>query len=195
MPGYGSDNFLARLAVKVYGSWFSAPGLVPPEPPRMLPLPADLVIGGMRERFDVMSRPLEKEGEDFCNIVYRPKLQISVLEEVDFICDKYLYYMGDYLRGKDENGNGPIDGYDEDGDGEPDFDGGDGGPGNVDYPENQKIHVVEVVNLNAYREDIPVCVPDLKYRDTQFLSIQEAITVAADFERQGTDNMIIGYHQ
>ncbi len=195
MPGYGSKDNLANNAVKVYGSWFSAPGLVPPEPPRMLPLPADLAISGLRDRINVMSRPLEKTFDEVVNVIMRPKYKIDVTENFDVNVNQYLVFARDYLRGKDEFGNGPDEGYDSDGDGIQD-DSGDGGPGGAGYTENQKINVVELIDVLGERDDIIVCVPNVRYADTQHLDIIEEINVKGHVTLfHGTDNVLVNYHQ
>ena len=191
MPGYGSKDNLANKAIKVYGSWFSQPGLVPPEPPRMLPLPADMVIGGLRDRINVLSTPLGKTLEETVNIIIRSKYVISVTENIDANVNQYLYFPRDYLRGKDEDGNPPDEGYDGDGDGYPDGGGGDGG---VDYPENQKIKVTELIDVKDELGFITACIPSLNYPGYQHLPNQDNISVKGSLGIfQGTDNVLITY--
>ena len=192
MPGYGSKDGIANNAVKVYGSWFSEPGLVPPEPPKMLPLPGDLVLSGMRDRFGVMSRPLEKTMEDTPNVVYKPKYAIDVKENFDVNVNQYLYFARDYLNGKDEEGNPPDEGYDGDGDGLPDDEGGDGG---VHYTENQKIHVVEDIDVNGERQDIIACFGAVRFPGYQHTPYADTMSVSSNKTNQATDNIWITYNQ
>lgn len=192
MPGYGSKDGLAGKAVKVYGSWFSEPGLVPPEPPRMLPLPADIVIGGLRDKLDVMGRPLEKTMEETFNIVYRETYGVRVKENFDVNVNQYLIFARDYLCGKDEDGNPPDEGYDSDGDGIPDDDGGPGGAG---YTENQKIHVVESIDSPGERVDIIACFGEVFYRENQVTPYSDAISVTSHDNKQMTDNVLVIYKQ